>query len=46
MITEEEIIDLVEVSSGGKLDDHQDVWRSSRMSGDDWHDFIIEFAQR
>ncbi|MBB4081101.1 hypothetical protein GGR28_003748 [Lewinella aquimaris] len=46
MIIEDEIINLVEFTSGGNLDDHQDIWRSSRMSGDDWHDFIIEFAQR
>ena len=45
MVTENEIIDLVEDASGTRLKDYQDIWSASRMSGDDWHDFILRFAR-
>ena len=45
MVTEAEIVALVEATSRGELEDYKDVWLSSGMSGDDWYEFIDEFAE-
>ena len=46
MVTENEIIDLVEDASGMRMRSFQDVWFTSGMSGDDWHEFILRFAEK
>lgn len=46
MVSEVDILNLVEKLSGKKLQPHHDIWLRSGLSGDDWHEFIDNFAHR